>query len=167
MNRTIAAIGLAGVLILFAKSAAQNPRPEIPKRQDFYPFNELAQNGARRDHVACDEGARTALCAVEGHALYDTYCAVCHGDDAKGRGPMARVLKTPPPDLTHIWMRQGGRFSLERVERIISGETEVGAHGTSEMPSWGPIFSQGVWDQDAGKVRIHNLARYLEQIQAN
>ena len=141
MNRTIAALGLAGVLIVWVNGAAQNPRPEIPKRQDFN--------------------------AVEGRALYDTYCAVCHGDDAKGRGPMARVLKTVPPDLTHIWMRQGGKFSLERVEKIISGETELGAHGTSEMPLWGPIFSQGVWDQDLGKIRIHNLAKYLEQIQAN
>jgi mono/diheme cytochrome c family protein len=141
MNRTIAALGLTGMLIMWVDSAAQNPRPEIPKRQDFYP--------------------------VEGHALYDTYCAVCHGDDAKGRGPMARVLKTPPPDLTHIWMRQGGKFSVERVEKIISGETGVGAHGTSEMPLWGPIFSQGIWDEDVGKVRIHNLAKYLEQIQSN
>jgi hypothetical protein len=80
---------------------------------------------------------------------------------------MARVLKTPPPDLTHIWMRNGGRFPLERVEKIISGEIQVGAHGTTEMPLWGPIFSQGIWDQNLGRTRIQNLAKYLEKIQAN
>jgi mono/diheme cytochrome c family protein len=104
---------------------------------------------------------------LEGQALYGNYCAVCHGDDGKGGGPMAKVLRSAPPDLTHIWMRNGGKFPLERVRKIISGETEVGSHGTREMPLWGPIFAQNAWDQDIGQTRILNLARYLEKIQAN
>jgi mono/diheme cytochrome c family protein len=141
MNRKLANFVLAGGLLLCVLGVAQNPKPEFPKGQ--------------------------GIDSVEGQALYGTYCAVCHGDDGKGGGPMARVLKTPPPDLTHIWMRNGGRFSLERVQKVISGEAEVGSHGTSEMPLWGPIFSQSVWDQDLGRIRIYNLAKYLEKIQAN
>lgn len=146
MNRKIAGCAILGGLLLCIlgtaqKGSAQNPKPEIPKARDFD--------------------------SLDGQALFATYCAVCHGDDGKGVGPMARVLKTPPPDLTHIWMRSGGRFSVERVEKIISGEAQVGAHGTSDMPLWGPIFAQGIWDQDLGRTRIHNLARYLEKIQSN
>jgi mono/diheme cytochrome c family protein len=139
VNQIIARFVLPGAALLCALGA--QTRPESPKGKGFD--------------------------SVEGQALYGTYCAVCHGDNGKGGGPMAKVLKTPPPDLTHIWTRHGGRFSLEQVQKIISGEAGVGAHGTSEMPLWGPIFSQGVWDQDLGRVRIYNLAKYLEKIQAN
>jgi hypothetical protein len=39
------------------------------------------------------------------------------------------------------------------------------AHGSREMPIWGPVFSQIEWDQDLGKVRIYNLAKFLETLQ--
>jgi hypothetical protein len=79
---------------------------------------------------------------------------------------MGRNLKVAPPDLTRIAKRSGGTFPRQRVEQILSSETELGAgHGTREMPLWGPIFSQIAWDQDLGRVRIDNLAKYLEQIQ--
>jgi hypothetical protein len=79
---------------------------------------------------------------------------------------MAAALKMAPPDLTHIAMRNGGRFPRQRVEQVLSGEAAVEAgHGTREMPLWGPIFSQIAWDQDLGRVRIDNVAKYLEQLQ--
>src|SRR5215471_17509700 len=95
--------------------------------------------------------------SLDGQALFREYCAACHGETGKGNGPMARVLKVQPADLTHIAMRNSGRFPFQRVEKIISGESEVVAHGTREMPLWGPIFSQIAWDQDLGKVRIQSL----------
>ena len=58
-------------------------------------------------------------------------------------------------------------FPLAKVRRIIAGEELLPAgHGTREMPTWGPIFSQVAWDQDLGRVRVDNLARYLESLQA-
>ena len=55
-----------------------------------------------------------------------------------------------------------------RVERIISGEEPIpGGHGTRAMPVWGPIFSQVAWDQDLGRLRIHNLASYIAHLQAH
>ena len=30
------------------------------------------------------------------------------------------------------------------------------------MPAWAPLFSQIIWDQDLGPIRLYNLARYLE-----
>jgi mono/diheme cytochrome c family protein len=104
--------------------------------------------------------------SVQGPNLYKAYCAVCHGSNAKGDGPMARWLKTTPSDLTRISTRNNGMFPLAKVRRIISGEEPLASgHGTREMPTWGPIFSQVAWDQDLGRVRIDNLARYLEGLQ--
>jgi hypothetical protein len=57
-------------------------------------------------------------------------------------------------------------YPQARVEKIISGGEQIlGGHGTSSMPVWGPIFSQIAWDQDLGRVRIHNLATYLGHLQ--
>ena len=104
--------------------------------------------------------------SIQGPALFEAYCAVCHGKDAKGGGPMAKSLKVNPPDLTRIAMRNGGKFPRVRVERIISGEEPLSAgHGTREMPVWGPLFSQVESDRDLGRVRVDNLARHLEEIQ--
>ena len=105
--------------------------------------------------------------SIQGPALYKAYCAACHGSDGKGVGPMAQSLKVRPTDLTRISTRNSGKFPLEKIERIISGEQAVPAgHGTREMPLWGPIFSQIAWDQDLGRVRVDNLARYLREMQA-
>ena len=137
---TFALMGTAAVYIL---AAAQAPPP--PKQPE----------------------ERHLISSLEGYDLYQAYCAVCHGKTAKGDGPMAASLKVAPPDLTHIAMRNGGRFPRQRVEQILSGEAAIAAgHGTREMPLWGPIFSQIAWDQDLGRVRIDNVAKYLEQIQA-
>ena len=105
--------------------------------------------------------------SIQGPNLYKAYCAVCHGANAKGDGPMAMFLKTAPSDLTHISSRNGGMYPLAKVRRVISGEEPLpSGHGTRDMPVWGPIFSQVAWDQDLGRVRVDNLARYLETLQA-
>jgi mono/diheme cytochrome c family protein len=104
--------------------------------------------------------------SIKGPDLYRAYCASCHGVDAKGGGPMTASLKVPPSDLTQIALRNGGMFPMMRVERYISGEElPPRGHGSSDMPVWGPIFSQVTTDVDLGRVRIDNLARYLSSIQ--
>ena len=104
--------------------------------------------------------------SIQGPALYAACCAVCHGKDGKGGGPMAKSLKVAPPDLTRIAMRNGGRFPMARIQRSISGEEpEPAGHGTREMPVWGPIFSRIAWDRDLGRVRVNNVAKYIESIQ--
>lgn len=104
---------------------------------------------------------------LEGGALYVAYCASCHGRDARGNGPAAAALKVTPPDLTTLSQRNGGKFPRELVEKTILGEDPVAmAHGSREMPVWGPIFGQIEWDQDLRNVRVRNLSNYLESIQA-
>jgi mono/diheme cytochrome c family protein len=107
------------------------------------------------------------IASLDGPALYKAYCAVCHGIDARGSGPMAASLKAVPADLTRIAARNARVYPAVRMERIISGEEIIpGGHGTRAMPVWGPIFSQIAWDQDLGRLRIHNLVEYLKKIQA-
>jgi mono/diheme cytochrome c family protein len=39
---------------------------------------------------------------------YNTNCAVCHGTDAKGKGPYSAYLRSAPTDLKAKWRRLAG-----------------------------------------------------------
>lgn len=104
--------------------------------------------------------------SVKGPDLFRAHCAACHGSDAKGDGPVAPTLKTKPADLTVLAKNNQGMFPRQTVLKIISGDdTSLLAHGSREMPVWGPIFHQIEEDQDFGNVRLQNLTKYLESIQ--
>lgn len=105
--------------------------------------------------------------SVAGADLFRFYCATCHGRDGKGEGPAAAALKVAPPDLTLIARRQGGTFPRERVEAFVAndGEPLIAAHGSAEMPVWGPVF-RGLDPSDTmAQIRIANVVAYLRSIQ--
>jgi Cytochrome c len=77
--------------------------------------------------------------AVAGEALYRAHCAVCHGIEATGHGPMVTVLTVQPSDLTTLNQRYGGVFPLGRVAARIDGRDPLVAHG-SDMPVYGDFF---------------------------
>lgn len=105
---------------------------------------------------------------VEGGDLYNAYCAVCHGKDGKGGGPAAPALKVPMPDLTRLASLHGGTFSAAEVEASITGTGKqmVAAHGSEDMPIWGPIFRAMSQDEALTKLRVANLVKYVESMQA-
>jgi mono/diheme cytochrome c family protein len=103
--------------------------------------------------------------SLKGVDIYRAHCAACHGADGKGDGPVAPALSIKLPDLTTIAQRNGGVFPAERVKKIIAGDEAMAAHGSREMPVWGPIFHQIQEDRDYGEIRLHNLADYLKSIQ--
>jgi mono/diheme cytochrome c family protein len=104
--------------------------------------------------------------SVRGPDLFHAHCAACHGPDGKGNGPAAAALKTKPADLTILAKNNGGNFPTQRVLKFISGDDpSLLAHGSREMPVWGPIFHQIEEDQDFGNVRLQNLIKYLGTIQ--
>jgi mono/diheme cytochrome c family protein len=126
----------------------------------------LAVSAARPQDQQKELPEQTRLIqSLNGANLFQAYCATCHGKDAKSNGPAAASLKNQPPDLTRIGQRNGGKFPIDRVQKIIAGDDGIPAHGSRAMPIWGPIFSQIAWDQDLGRVRIYNLAKYLESLQ--
>ncbi|MDH3745707.1 MAG: cytochrome c [Acidobacteriota bacterium] len=108
----------------------------------------------------------------DGEVLYTELCAVCHGIDAKGNGPAAPALAMPTPDLTHLAADNGGVFPSAEVEKAISGENKIQAHGTSEMPIWGAAFENVRLDYKPARrwgfarMRVYNLTSYLETLQA-
>jgi len=103
--------------------------------------------------------------SLKGPDLFHAYCAPCHGQDAKGDGPAAAALNSKVPDLTTIAQRSGGVFPEAKVRGIITGDDAMVAHGSREMPIWGPIFHQVEADRDYGNIRMKNLIEYLKSIQ--
>ena len=104
---------------------------------------------------------------ASGKEMFVSYCASCHGMDGKGDGPAATALKNPPADLTTLAKRNGGKYPEAKVSSILSGKASVAAHGTQEMPVWGPVF----WRMSQGHAvevqqRIVNLNDYIKSLQA-
>jgi mono/diheme cytochrome c family protein len=111
----------------------------------------------------------SGLLVESGKAEYLRSCASCHGVGAKGDGPVAEGLRTPPPDLTRIAERRGGRFPSGDVAAIVDGRFAVTAHGTREMPVWGRILgermAEGTTEDEVARGRIDALVAYLSTIQ--
>jgi mono/diheme cytochrome c family protein len=104
--------------------------------------------------------------SLTGPDLFKEYCAVCHGNDAKGSGPAADALKKRPADLTQLSRKNGGTFPELHVMNYIKGQDVVAAHGNRDMPIWGQIFSQMSGNQDLVQVRVYALLKYIETFQA-
>lgn len=105
---------------------------------------------------------------LQGEQLFKAYCASCHGRTGRGDGPFVQALKTPPADLSLLTERNGGTFPRERVIRLIEeGKLAEEAHGSEEMPVWGPIFSaMSHGSFKATNPRVEDVVSYLESIQA-
>jgi mono/diheme cytochrome c family protein len=102
-----------------------------------------------------------------GKEMYDSYCAVCHGKDAKGNGPAASAMKTPPNDLTQLAKNNGGKYPAAHVAAVLRGQAITPSHGSQEMPIWGPLFSSISQGREAQvQQRITNLVNYVEGVQA-
>jgi hypothetical protein len=97
---------------------------------------------------------------------FHSYCLPCHGRDGKGNGPVAPALKRPPSDLTTLAKRNHGVFPRAEVRDFITnGSADIPAHGTSDMPVWGPTFrALDSSDRSVG-IRIANVVEYLATIQ--
>ena len=122
--------------------------------------------------VAGQQNGRTpppplVIPSMSGGDLFRFYCASCHGRDGKGDGPVAAALNRRPPDLTSIARRNSGRFPTDRVERFVTGDREPSAaHGSADMPVWGPIFQALDPHDQMNRIRIENVVAFIESIQA-
>ncbi|HWQ70319.1 MAG TPA: cytochrome c [Patescibacteria group bacterium] len=65
-----------------------------------------------------------------GRRLFDIYCALCHGADGKGMGPVAMKF-IPPPDLTLPFFRQ-------KTDGFIYGTIR---NGGAIMPAHGEVLT--------------------------
>lgn len=103
--------------------------------------------------------------ATDAKGMFDSYCATCHGVTGVGNGPAAKALAKAPADLTKISARNGGTFPEVRVKRYIEGLDEVAAHGSRDMPVWGPLFRS--LERDTAVLRIQALSDYLKDMQSH
>ena len=109
------------------------------------------------------------LADYSGEELFQRFCASCHGESARGDGPVAQSLVTAVPDLTLI-SRRYGEFPAGRIAESIDGRgLVITAHGTREMPVWG----YELWVEEGGDIVaesdvrdvIAKLVGYLRSIQ--
>ncbi len=103
---------------------------------------------------------------VDGKQMYRSYCAPCHGMDGKGNGPVASALKTPPTNLSLLSRNNNGKFPDTHIVSVMDFGSNLPAHGSAEMPVWGPILGKmnqmNVMDK---QLRISNLSHYIESLQ--
>ena len=122
--------------------------------------------GAQEQKPTIKHAPAAQTSAASGQEMFMNYCASCHGKDAKGDGPAASALNSKPTDLTQLAKSNDGKFPSMKVMSVLRGQANVGAHGTQEMPVWGPVF----WKMSGGHEsemhqRIVNLNHYLESLQ--
>jgi mono/diheme cytochrome c family protein len=121
--------------------------------------------GAQNDPIV-DKNQFPPAYVPSGKAMYKQYCAACHGADGKGRGPATPTLNTRVPDLTTLAKRHDDKFPFDYVESILRFGPGLAAHGSYEMPVWGPIFQYlENYNEAAVRQRIRNLCDFLASIQ--
>jgi mono/diheme cytochrome c family protein len=104
--------------------------------------------------------------AASGQEMYASYCAVCHGANATGNGPAQSALKIPATDLTTLTEKNGGKYPAMHVSSVLRGDAELPAHGSKDMPVWGPLFRNMSQGHDAEvQQRIANINAYIESLQ--
>lgn len=104
------------------------------------------------EEVKLDSGGRT----------FGRYCALCHGIDGAGNGPLAESLAAAPPDLTELTEDNKGTFPEERVRNVIENGGPKG-HGMMAMLAWGKVFNEELGG-DSHKI-IDELTAYIKSLQ--
>jgi len=109
--------------------------------------------------------------ASEGRDLFMTNCAVCHGADGRGNGPMATAMDPLPTDLTVIASQNGGALPVADILSKIDGYAQGGITGPS-MPQFGDLFRGDLVPFDTGDGvmtptprKLVALLEYIEGIQ--
>jgi mono/diheme cytochrome c family protein len=141
-------ISLATILVIISAFAvAQQPSTDSKPSVKHVPITHTPSNSGRE--------------------MFDSYCAVCHAKDAKGNGPAASAMKTPPTDLTQLAKNNGGKYPAAHVAAVLKGQALSASHGSQDMPIWGGLFSSISQGREAQvQQRITNLVTYIEGVQA-
>jgi len=107
--------------------------------------------------------------ASDGKQMFVSYCAPCHGVDGRGHGPVSAALIEKPSDLTFLSKNNHGKYPAVHVISVLQAGSRPEAHGTRDMPVWGPIL--GTMDHSSENrslqsLRASNLTDYIESLQA-
>lgn len=156
LRRHVSSTAALFVLLFAAQFAAARP-PAVDK---------FASTAAASAAQSVDHDRFPKNFVPSGKDTFKQYCAACHGLDAKGHGPAREALKIPAPDLTTLAKRHGGGFPYDYVTGVLTFGPGFTAHGSSDMPTWGPIFQYlDNYNKAAVQKRIRNLCDYLATLQ--
>ena len=103
--------------------------------------------------------------AISGYDEYIDNCAVCHGVEGLGNGPMADAMVVPPANLQLLARNNGGVFPFRRVIDVIENGGDTSSHGSPVMPAWGEAFREEV-DEITARAMILELMLHIDSIQA-
>ena len=114
----------AATLILLALSACSSEK----------------RTGSEYEHVQVPvERLASAEARARGRAIFEVKCALCHGDEADGRGRRRKGLSSTPPNFQNSDWRQS--VTPKYVFEVVS----EGKRGTS-MPGWPTLTEEQRWD---------------------
>lgn len=108
-----------------------------------------------------------------GKREFESNCAVCHGTNGRGQGPVVELLRKSPPDLTVLAKNNNGVFPMSRLYEVIDG-ANVPSHGSRDMPIWGQDYrvQAAEYYQDVPydpesyvRARILALLEYINRLQ--
>ena len=107
----------------------------------------------------------TSSNAPSGAELFKQHCAVCHGNDLKGVGPVPEPYRVPP-NLTKLARRHRGKFPDAYVADVLRSGVILPEHGPAQMPAWGTDFREmDGFDAAQVTLRIANLTNYIKSRQ--
>jgi mono/diheme cytochrome c family protein len=101
---------------------------------------------------------------VSGADEFQRYCALCHGPDGRGVGPLSDAMKKSAADLSQISKHNGGHFPFSKVAATIRDGGGVAEHDTTRMPAWGKVLSADS-DPVRAKAIIFEITQYVEALQ--
>ena len=140
----LAVVLVLGVVVAFAAPAASQEAPDQP---------------------VIKRGVAPQTPVDSGPAMFQAYCAACHGVRGEGNGPAAAALKNPPANLRLLAQKNKGSFPAPHVQQVLKFGVNYPAHGNSEMPVWGPTFRALGRDHDLVALRIANLTDFVKSLQ--
>jgi mono/diheme cytochrome c family protein len=102
----------------------------IPRGYQVFHFGPGEPEAERAGREVQNPYRATATTLEEGKALFETYCAVCHGTQGRGDGPISAKIPAPPSYVSDRLMQ----FPPGRIFHVIT-------LGSGKMPSYASQLS--------------------------
>lgn len=111
------------------------PEHSVTVNAILYPDDRKVAEEELRNPFA--EGAAAGQDFMEqGKKLYNTYCALCHGVDGKGKGTLGAAYPLPVPDLTTpAYVARKDGFFFAQIS-LGGGNMPAYGHATSPHERW-------------------------------